>query len=674
MICNSIEKSTGKPLRELFDLISGTSTGGILAMGYGLPSQALSTEDLVNLYKQDGPTIFANPRGLNSYIRHPKYSNANLRSILAKYFGEHRLADATVDLLITSYDMTFRSPHMMTRRSARENNERNYFMADAGLATSAAPTYFPPHLLGERVLIDGGLVANNPACLAIAEARQLWPDDDDILLVSLGTGTLAKSTKTSSAQTWGKILWATPAIEAMFDGTAKATETFLASALEPDRYFRFQCTLDDLTEKLDSVSPRAMRGLQMHARFILDNSRDRFDKLVGILRRTNSSSADDAKDDTRRLLGQINRGVRDALSVDSRAFQRGVNTKIGVLTADVKLWKRKTMRVPVEEAGKFLVSLYTEAKRNVFSTRLRRFSGIFRKTALNNEIRQAHRSAGVKTTRVFVFDSKDDVTGFDVQEMRGERADNIDVRLLIRSSIQGPIEDFAIIDDVTVGVTEFVGRDDAAGRWIFGDDTEVDHYIRLRDQLLEMSVDFDTYIQQEQRRYSLWLDQTLVEVSAENIDEYQQLSAQLFGDEAAEASVVLNVQNKAGGIYLLKRAEGAKESPVGIISIIPMSRTGYRRLERDEIKGSEFTDEDIMCQGNDSPLAYYLGSIGGVDRNSKGALLDFLKSSIREITREGAESVFARPVTEDGLRMLRGWSGPSGSEQPIMKHVCRLRL
>jgi hypothetical protein len=418
--------------------------------------------------------------------------------------------------------------------------------------------------LRERVLIDGGLVANNPACLAIAEARHLWPDDDDILLVSLGTGTLAKSIATISAQSWGKLWWATQAIEIMFAGTAKATEMFLDSAFESERYFRFQGTLDHLTEKLDAVAPRAMRGLRVHANFILDNSRDRFDRLVDILKRTTSGVADDAKDDTRRLLGQINRGVRQALSVESRAFQRGVNTKLSVLTSDVNFWNRKTMRVPAEQAGQFPVSLYSEAKKNVFSTRLRRFSGIFRKTSLNSEIRQAHRAAGVNTTRVFVFDSQEDVTGFDVQEMRVERADNTNVRLLIGSSIKEPIEDFAVIDDVTVGITEFVGRDAAAGRWIFGEQTELEQFIRVRDRLLDESVDFDTYIHQEQRRHSLWLDQTLYEVNENNIDEYQRISEKLFGNEAADASVVLNVQKKVGGIYLLKRSRDGQEIPVGI--------------------------------------------------------------------------------------------------------------
>jgi patatin-like phospholipase/acyl hydrolase len=97
LICSSIEKSAGKPLRELFDLIAGTSTGGILAMGYGLPSKTLTAEDLVNLYKQDGPSIFANPRRLQSYIHRPKYSNENLKSVLTKYLGTSQLADASVD-------------------------------------------------------------------------------------------------------------------------------------------------------------------------------------------------------------------------------------------------------------------------------------------------------------------------------------------------------------------------------------------------------------------------------------------------------------------------------------------------------------------------------------------------------------------------------------------------
>src|SRR5262249_13309121 len=148
--------------------------------------------DIVDFYRKDGPKIFSSPRGLARYVRGSKYSNSKLNEIVKAYFGSMKISQALVDVLVTTYDIRNPDPYYISRQRAKADSQHDYLMHEAAMATSAAPTYFPPFSMNERTLIDGGLAANNPACLAFAEAKQLWPEED-VLLVSLGTGRLTRS-------------------------------------------------------------------------------------------------------------------------------------------------------------------------------------------------------------------------------------------------------------------------------------------------------------------------------------------------------------------------------------------------------------------------------------------------------------------------------------------------
>ncbi|HZZ80802.1 MAG TPA: patatin-like phospholipase family protein, partial [Gemmataceae bacterium] len=193
VVCQKMEEWSKMPLHKLFDLIAGTSTGGILGMGLTVPPNGKPASDLVAFYKSEGAGIFGKPR---STLRQllcgvPRYGEERLTEVLARYFGDTKISDAIVDVLVTTYDLRQRTPYYISRRRAKENNVHDMPMRVAGRATSAAPTYFTPCQVGERALVDGGIVANNPACLALAEAAQLWPGEE-YLVVSLGTGALAK--------------------------------------------------------------------------------------------------------------------------------------------------------------------------------------------------------------------------------------------------------------------------------------------------------------------------------------------------------------------------------------------------------------------------------------------------------------------------------------------------
>jgi patatin-like phospholipase/acyl hydrolase len=206
VILDRIERRTGKPVAECFDLIAGTSTGGILAVALtragadGRPRWKAA--ELIELYEAQGPRIFDRSlfKVLSSVFatEDEKYPRENLEAALEHYLGDARLRDALTDLLVAAYETEQRFPFFFKRRRAREDPAYDFAVRDVAYATSAAPTYFEPLKLETTdpvdyfSLVDGGVYASNPAMCAYAEARRHHPDRT-ALVVSLGTGELTRS-------------------------------------------------------------------------------------------------------------------------------------------------------------------------------------------------------------------------------------------------------------------------------------------------------------------------------------------------------------------------------------------------------------------------------------------------------------------------------------------------
>lgn len=290
LLLAELERQVGRPISGCFDLIAGTSTGGILALGLTRPGPegrpAFQARELADLYLREGGRIFdegawrrfLNPLGL----RAAKYPAEGIEGVLQRYFGDTRLQEALTEVLVTAYDLEQRDAFFYRRRRARENARYDVPMRVAARATSAAPTYFEPALVtwpGERdVLVDGGVFANNPAMCAYAEARQglagQGRNPDDILLVSLGTGLYSRPFPYETARRWGVAGWAKPVLDVIFDGVADTVDYQLrqllpAGADGQPRYLRFQTTLDADLSEMDDTRPAHLAGLQQAAAGIL---------------------------------------------------------------------------------------------------------------------------------------------------------------------------------------------------------------------------------------------------------------------------------------------------------------------------------------------------------------------------------------------------------------------
>ena len=223
MILAEIEKRTQKPISELFDLIAGTSTGGILALGLTKPNDQrkpqYTAKDLIALYETDGERIFSRSiwykiQSGASFVG-KKYPSDGIEKVLDHYFEDARLRDALTDVFITSYDIERRSPFFFQSRNAKLNRSYDFKMKQVARATTAAPTYFEPFKL-ERdasdydALIDGGVFANNPTLCGFVEAKSTHPGTDNFLVVSLGTGEMTRRFLYDETKGWGLAQWRNP--------------------------------------------------------------------------------------------------------------------------------------------------------------------------------------------------------------------------------------------------------------------------------------------------------------------------------------------------------------------------------------------------------------------------------------------------------------------------------
>jgi predicted acylesterase/phospholipase RssA len=156
-------------------------------------------------------------------------------------------------------------------------------------ATSAAPTYFEPFKIEIDThahyysLIDGGVFANNPAMCAYVEAKMMYPDADDFILVSIGTGELVQRLPHDEADSWGLAQWARPLLGVVFDGVSDTVDYQLQKLLplnEKGRcYYRFQARLDNGGDKMDDVSPRNIRFLHLLAEDLVKDNRLALEEL-----------------------------------------------------------------------------------------------------------------------------------------------------------------------------------------------------------------------------------------------------------------------------------------------------------------------------------------------------------------------------------------------------------
>ncbi len=228
------------------DLIAGTSTGGLLALGI---ARGLGLDEIRDLYVSDGPVIF-DDSWLDDLLdlgklRGADYKIAPLRGVLKRVLGEETtLGQLKKRVLITAFDLDNQDEDGEKRtwkpklfhNFPGKGNDRHQLAYEVGMYTAVAPTYFP----SVDGFIDGGVYANNPSMCALAQTQDTryrpTPSMDDVVLLSLGTGTSLFYIRGKSHD-WGYAQWIKPLISLMLDGISGIAD-YQCDKMLRDRYHR----------------------------------------------------------------------------------------------------------------------------------------------------------------------------------------------------------------------------------------------------------------------------------------------------------------------------------------------------------------------------------------------------------------------------------------------------
>ena len=256
------EEDFGTPIADHFDLIVGTSTGGIIAVALGL---GVPPAEVLSIYLDHGDRIF--PRagrarhGLFRRLMRSRYGAVELRAVLQYRFGDRILGDSRVRLAIPSYDLAadhvhlFRTPHHPDLR-----RDWRVSAVEVAMATAAAPTFLPAHRMEAHRLIDGGVWANNPALVGVAECfDRLGGECGRIRVLSVGTTSEVRERRTV-LDNGGLLAWRSDVLDVMLRGQCLAATNHAQLILGRPNVVRVDVPTPEGLHTLDSVTAPDLIG------------------------------------------------------------------------------------------------------------------------------------------------------------------------------------------------------------------------------------------------------------------------------------------------------------------------------------------------------------------------------------------------------------------------------
>ncbi|MCB0581298.1 MAG: patatin-like phospholipase family protein [Phaeodactylibacter sp.] len=313
-----LQARAGNPearISDYFDLLAGTSTGGILVCTYLMPDPRrpgrpkLNARESLSLYlDQGGCGIFSRSfyRKLTSMmgLLDEKYCSQALEKALKRCFGETRLQDFLKPCLVTAYNITSRRAFFFTSLDARQDPAQDFPAWKVARATAAAPSFFSPALLHPAVgpaipLVDGGVFANNPALCAFTETQKAsfsqlkghghdhaHPTTAEMMIVSLGTGADRKGYAFDAVRSKGMAGWVKPIIDILMSASTETVDYQLRElfAHQPcgggGRYYRINPALGKADSTMDNTCPRNRWALHQAALDYIETNRERMEEIV----------------------------------------------------------------------------------------------------------------------------------------------------------------------------------------------------------------------------------------------------------------------------------------------------------------------------------------------------------------------------------------------------------
>ncbi|PXX30398.1 CBASS cGAMP-activated phospholipase [Arenibacter sp. ARW7G5Y1] len=297
----SIEEEIGEgQIHKHFDLICGTSTGGIIALALSL---GIPAKEILNLYQKNANTIFGKKR--YNLFKKPFYCNKPLEKLIRDIFKKYHSMDTDpriddikeTKVLIPTYSLIDGATQVLKTPHATDLIiDKHIPIYMAAMATSAAPTYFNAYSntfkrIDSNTLesfsnkVDGGVYANNPSMLGIIEARTRFEKElADIELLSLGTGQY-KYSETRNKKLWSVTYWLSKKriLELFMQGQSqlahnsisvlkKFNEGFLYKRIDLDFDQNFNVAMDETCpNKLNKLAEKASRIFQFEGKEVLNS-------------------------------------------------------------------------------------------------------------------------------------------------------------------------------------------------------------------------------------------------------------------------------------------------------------------------------------------------------------------------------------------------------------------
>jgi uncharacterized protein len=285
-ILAEIEARAGQPVCSLFDFLAGTSSGGMLVLALNCPATSgcarpvCSAKEVTNLFHEWGNRAF----GDKLSERVGPLADNGVEDMFREYFGDALLSDSIKPTIVTTFDLTTAQPFFLN--SAKGGDD--LLMWQAARATTAVPPYFSPLRLSisdipfrrarEACLVDGSLFAGNPAMCALAEARFLFPGEDDFLLISLGCGDAQRAPLPVALRQNRRRIFD-------FCATAQSAcvDYQMRAFLPRQRFIRIQADLAAGFDRIDDASEKNLLALQREARETIARQADVLDQVVDLL-------------------------------------------------------------------------------------------------------------------------------------------------------------------------------------------------------------------------------------------------------------------------------------------------------------------------------------------------------------------------------------------------------
>eukprot|EP01012_Entosiphon_sulcatum_P010944 TRINITY_DN16547_c0_g1_i1.p1 TRINITY_DN16547_c0_g1~~TRINITY_DN16547_c0_g1_i1.p1 ORF type:complete len:379 (+),score=63.18 TRINITY_DN16547_c0_g1_i1:19-1155(+) len=325
LLLQKLEELTGQRACELFDLIAGVSTGGFIGMLAASP-QHYSASYIADIYRSHREEIFVpneppqaqaagsvakegqtsegeadeddvarrnaewiqsvtgsmidwSVQQCNSIIGKSrafyghKYSPSGLEAMMERHFGDLTLKDCNPPILVPSYDIHSGQPYFFSTVAACQSPNCNFFLKHVGRATSAAPSFFPPMLMGPATgtepsgaFIDGCVMCGNPALSAFLSVRGAFPPETPFIVVSLGTGSVKATVAHEEAKSWGLMQWAVPLMRILLDGSNtlvhQQMRLLFPVGSTDQHYYRFQLALPEENGDIDNGSAENVATLE----------------------------------------------------------------------------------------------------------------------------------------------------------------------------------------------------------------------------------------------------------------------------------------------------------------------------------------------------------------------------------------------------------------------------